>query len=82
MAKKYGSVTVVAYAQTRDGGLVDVDTLSEQQKRVLATKLSCLLLNEAYAGQGVKFFPASQPPTNDPDSGTERQLCATKSPWQ
>lgn len=63
MAKQYGPITVVAYAQTRDGGLVDVDTLNEQQKRTLATELSCRLLNEAYAEQGIKFFPASRKET-------------------
>lgn len=62
MAKKYGPITVVAYAQTRDGGLVDVDTLNEEQKRKLATELSLRLLREAYAGQGIEFFPASNPP--------------------
>lgn len=59
MAKKYGSITVVAYAQTRDGGLIDVDTLDEARKRKLATELSLRLLREAYAGQGIEFFPAS-----------------------
>ena len=72
MAKKYGSITVAAYAQTNDGGLVDVDTLNEQQERKLATELSCRLLNEAYAGQGVKVFPASREET-----GKEERLCAT-----
>ena len=72
MAKKYGSITVVAYAQTRDGGLLDVDTLSERQKRRLVTELSCRLLNEAYAGQGVKVSPASRKET-----GAEWQPCAT-----
>lgn len=80
MAKKYGSITVVAYAQTRDGGLVDVDTLNEEQKRKLATELSIRLLNTAYAGQGITFFPASCPPDDNSDNAEtrkERQVCVT-----
>ena len=65
MAKQYGPITVVAYAQTRDGGLLDVDALDAQQKRTLATELSCRLLNEACAGQGVHFFPAPRRPGKD-----------------
>ena len=65
MAKQYGPVRVIAYAQTRDGGLLDVDALDAQQKRTLATELSRRLLNEAYAGQSVHFFPASRKPGKD-----------------
>lgn len=68
MAKKYGLITVEAFVQTRDGGLVDVDTLDEERKRKLATELSLRLLREAYAGEGIEFFPAGSPP-----SATARQ---------
>lgn len=64
MAKKYGPITVIAYAMTRDGGLVDVDTLDEERKRTLATELSIRILNEAYAKEGVKFFPADEAPVS------------------
>lgn len=62
MAKKYGPITVEAFVRTRDGGLADVDTLNKEQKRKLATELSVRMLNEFYAGQGVRFFPAPCPP--------------------
>ena len=66
MAKKYGPITVEAFVQTRDGGLADVDTLNEERKRKLATELSVRMLNEIYAAQGVRFFPASRPSANGP----------------
>lgn len=77
MAKKYGPITVEAFAQTRDGGLADVDALNEEQKRKLATELSVRMLNELYAGQGVRFFPAPCPPSGPacPEAGEERLLC-------
>ena len=68
MAKKYGPITVEAFAQIRDGGLADADALNEERKRILATELSVRMLNEIYAGQGVRFFPASCPPANGTDS--------------
>ena len=53
--KKYGPITVEAFVQTHDGGLVDVDTLDASQRRRLATELSVWLLDAAYAGTGVKI---------------------------
>lgn len=60
MAKKYGPITVLAYAQTRDGSLIDVDTLNEAQRHKLATELKLRMLNGFYAGQGVTFYRASE----------------------
>lgn len=60
MAKKYGKITVEAFAPTRDGGLVDVDTLDASRRRGLATELSVGLLNAAYAGTGVKVSAANK----------------------
>ena len=60
MAKKYGPITVVAYAQSRGGGLIDVDTLNEAQRRELATELKLRMLNGFYAGQGVTFYRAGE----------------------
>ncbi|MBQ9492434.1 MAG: hypothetical protein IJR54_01700 [Oscillibacter sp.] len=58
MAKKYGPITVTACARTRNGAPVDVDALDPERRRTLATELSLRILNEAYAGEGIRFFPA------------------------
>ena len=48
-------ITVKAYVKTVDGGEVDVDTLSEEQREKLGTWLRVTYLNELFRGKA-KFY--------------------------
>ena len=56
--KERPPITVKAYVKV-NGVETDVDTLSEERRRRLATMLSVTLLNERFAGQAC-FFPAGE----------------------
>lgn len=51
--KKREPIIVKAYAKTKDGGEVDVDTLDPEQKEELATWLKITYLNALFRGQAV-----------------------------
>lgn len=53
MAKKREPIIVKAYVKTADGGEVDVDTLTPEQKREFATQMKITYLNALFRGQAV-----------------------------
>lgn len=53
MAKKCEPIIVKAYVKTADGGEVDVDTLTPEQKREFATQMKITYLNALFRGQAV-----------------------------
>lgn len=54
MAKKQREPIIVkAYVKTADGGEVDVDTLTPEQKREFATQMKITYLNALFRGQAV-----------------------------
>ena len=53
MAKKREPIIVKAYVNTADGGEVDVDTLTAEQKREFATQMKITYLNALFRGQAV-----------------------------
>ena len=54
MAKKQREPIIVkAYVKTADGGEVDVDTLTPEQKREFATQMKITYLNALFQGQAV-----------------------------
>lgn len=53
MAKKREPILVKAYVKTADGGEVDVDTLTAEQKREFATQMKITYLNALFRGQAV-----------------------------
>ena len=53
MAKKREPIIVKAYVTTADGGEVDVDTLTSEQKREFATQMKITYLNALFRGQAV-----------------------------
>lgn len=57
--KEREPIIVKAYARTPDGGEVDVDTLTPEQKRELATQLKITYLNALFRGQAV-FYRAGE----------------------
>ena len=60
MAKrKKEPIIVKAYVKTADGGEVDVDTLTPEQKREFATQMKITYLNALFRGQAV-FYRASE----------------------
>ena len=59
MAKKERPpITVKAYVKV-NGVETDVDALTEEQRRRLATAIKVTVLNELFAGQ-VRFYPAGE----------------------
>lgn len=59
MAKKQEPIIVKAYVKTADGGEVDVDTLTAEQKREFATQMKITYLNALFRGQAV-FYRAGE----------------------
>ena len=59
MAKKREPNIVKAYVKTADGGEVDVDTLTPEQKREFATQMKITYLNALFRGQAV-FYRAGE----------------------
>ena len=59
MAKKREASIVKAYVKTADGGEVDVDTLTPEQKREFATQMKITYLNALFRGQAV-FYRAGE----------------------
>ena len=60
MAKKQREPIIVkAYVKTADGGEVDVDTLTPEQKREFATQMKITYLNALFRGQAV-FYRAGE----------------------
>lgn len=54
MAKKQREPIIVkAYVKTANGGEVDVDTLTPEQKREFATQMKITYLNALFRGQAV-----------------------------
>lgn len=54
MAKRQREPIIVkAYVKTADGGEVDVDTLTPEQKRAFATQMKLAYLNALFRGQAV-----------------------------
>lgn len=54
MAKRQREPIIVkAYVKTADGGEVDVDTLTPEQKRAFATQMKITYLNALFRGQAV-----------------------------
>lgn len=60
MAKRQREPIIVkAYVKTADGGEVDVDTLTPEQKREFATQMKITYLNALFRGQAV-FYRAEK----------------------
>lgn len=60
MAKRQREpITVKAYVKTADGGEVNVDTLTPEQKREFATQMKITYLNALFRGQAV-FYRAEE----------------------
>ena len=54
--KSWQDITVRAYVQGANGELIDVDTLSDEQKVDVATRLKCGWLNGMFDGKAT-FAP-------------------------
>lgn len=55
--KSWEDITVRAFVKDKDGNLIDVDTLNQEQRVRLATWLKCEWLNGMFQGKAV-FTPA------------------------
>ena len=51
--RKREPIIVKAFVKTADGGEVDVDTLTPEQKREFATQMKITYLNALFRGQAV-----------------------------
>ena len=57
--RKREPIIVKAFVKTADGGEVDVDTLTPEQKREFATQMKITYLNALFRGQAV-FYRAGE----------------------
>lgn len=57
--RKREPIIVKAFVKTADGGEVDVDTLTPEQKREFATQMKITYLNALFQGQAV-FYRAGE----------------------
>lgn len=57
--RKREPIIVKAFVKTADGGELDVDTLTPEQKREFATQMKITYLNALFRGQAI-FYRAGE----------------------